>query len=82
MKVVLSKTAQKHFHLLPESEKKKIKRNLVILKDTPLAGKKLEGELSESRSLRSWPYRIIYTINLKDKIIEASDILHRQGTYK
>lgn len=82
MQVLLSKNAQKHFQLLPESEKNKICKKLSSLRDDPLAGKRLGGELSNRRSLKSWPYRIIYTINIKEKAVEVSDILHRQGAYK
>lgn len=82
MHLILSKDAQKHYRLFPQSEQKKIKKKLSQLTNNPLLGKKLEGELSKFRAFRSWPYRIIYTINPVDKIIEVSDILHRQGAYK
>lgn len=82
MQVILSRDAQKHFRLIPESEKSKIKKKLFLLKDGPLAGKKLGGELSGKRSLKSWPYRIVYSINIREKIIEVADIIHRQGAYK
>lgn len=82
MQVILSKAAQKHFRLISESEKSKIKKKLFLLKNDPLAGKKLGGELAGQRSLKSWPYRIVYFINIKEKIIEIADIIHRQGAYK
>lgn len=82
MQVILSKNAQKHFRLLPDPEKIKIKKKLFLLRDDPLAGKKLDGELAGRRSLRSWPYRIIYIINIEGKVVEVSNIIHRQGAYK
>ncbi len=59
MQVVLSKNAAKQFSRLPKSEQTKIKKKLHLLETDPLAGKKLAGELSGRRSLKSWPYRII-----------------------
>lgn len=81
MNVLLSKEAQKHYKKLPQSEQKKIKKKLLSLQQNPHSGKKLEGELKGQRSLRAWPYRIIYEVNEKRQQIEVSDILHRQGAY-
>lgn len=82
MDVILSKNAAKQFAHLPKIEQAKIKKKLLLLNEDPLAGKKLAGELENDRSLRAWPYRIIYTINQKGKRVEVSSILHRQGAYK
>jgi len=82
MQVVISKNAAKQFGRLPQSEQRKIKKKLIQLETEPLAGKKLAGELADYRSLRIWPYRIIYSINKDLSQVEVSDILHRQGAYK
>ena len=82
MDILLSKEAAKHLKHLPKTEQLKIKRKLLILQEDPLSGKKLSGEISGSRSLRAWPYRIVYKINLNQKSIEVTSILHRQGAYK
>lgn len=82
MDLVLSKNAKKHFSQLPPPQQRKLKKKLQSLELNPLSGKKLSGELSNDRSLKSWPYRIIYTINNKLKRVEVSEILHRQGVYK
>ena len=79
MKVIVTPKAQKHFSQLPVSEQKKIKKKLLVLETDSFAGKKLSGELSELRSLRAWPYRIIYYIN-SDRIFITS-IVHRQSVY-
>ena len=81
MNVWLAKDAQKQYKKLPKPEQAKIRKRLDILSQDPYAGKKLEGILKKRRSMRAWPYRIIYSIN-KSKNIEISDILHRQGAYK
>ena len=82
MRVVLSITAQKQYIKLPQSEKKKIKKKLLALESDKLSGKKLVGELKDFRSLRAWPYKIIYYINKVENRIEVVDIEHRQGVYK
>ena len=82
MQVILSNDAKKQYDHLPESEQKKVKKKLLSLETNPLSGKKLSGELAIYRSLRTWPYRIIYIINEEKKRVEVSDIEHRQGAYK
>ena len=82
MQVILSKDARKHFEHFPKSEQSKIKKKLLTLIENPTSGKKLSGELGDLRSLRVWPYRIIYQINVDKGLVEVSDIIHRQGAYK
>jgi mRNA-degrading endonuclease RelE of RelBE toxin-antitoxin system len=82
MQVVLSKEAKKQYNHLPAPEQKKVKKRLFSLTTESSAGKKLSGELADQRSLRAWPYRVIYSINEKEKRVEVISILHRQGAYK
>lgn len=81
MQLVFSKEAQKHYNHLPTLEQKKIKKKLITLQENPYLGKKLAGQLSGHRSVRVWPYRIIYKVNEELNRVEVSDILHRQGAY-
>jgi len=82
MQIILSKDALKHFEHFPKSEQSKIRKKLLTLLENPTSGKKLSGQLDGLRSLRSWPYRIVYKINAFEHRIEVSDIIHRQGAYK
>lgn len=82
MKVKVTEEAQKQFAHLPKSQQIKIKRKLQYLENAPILGKKLEGELANYYSLRAWPYRIIYRIDVIAKEITIRSILHRQGAYK
>lgn len=82
MLIILSKDALKQYKHIPRPEQIKVRKKLMILKDNPTAGKKLTGELSGIRSLRAWPYRIIYEINETEERIEIHKIAHRQGVYK
>lgn len=81
MQILISKDAQKQFDRLSRSQQIKILRKIKVLGQNPYAGKKLEAGFKNFRSLRAWPYRIIYFINQKEKRVEVSDILHRQGAY-
>lgn len=81
MNVLLSKDATKQYKRLPKIEQTKIYKKLIQLQDNPYEGKKLAGELEKIRSLRAWPYRILYEINEENKTIEIHKIAHRQGIY-
>lgn len=82
MLVILSQDAQKQYRRLSGPERIKVRKKLLLLEENPTAGKKLTGELSGIRSLRAWPYRIIYEINEKEKRVAVHKIAYRQGVYK
>ena len=82
MQVVFTKDASKLYDHLPSSERKKINKKIEILKKQSIAGKKLTGEYEGMRSLRSWPYRIIYYVDTKQEKAVVLSVLHRQGAYK
>lgn len=82
MQLVLAKEAQKQYKRLSKPEQTKIKSKISLLAEQPFIGKKLEGDLTGYRSLRAWPYRIIYSINQQQSIVIIKSILHRQGVYK
>lgn len=82
MQVVITPKAQKHYKKLPKNEQKKIKKGFILLEKDPYSGKKLEGELSELRSARAWPYRIFYYIDEKNQKLYLTGIFYRQGAYK
>jgi mRNA-degrading endonuclease RelE of RelBE toxin-antitoxin system len=82
MKVYLSDAAGKQFDKLPTNAQRKIEKKLKTLSVNPYEGKKLEGEFGGKYTLRAWPYRIIYQIDLNKKGVFVNTILHRQGVYK
>jgi mRNA-degrading endonuclease RelE of RelBE toxin-antitoxin system len=82
MDVIVTPKALKQYNHLPKKEKTKIKKKLLLLKQNAQEGKKLSGEYTELRSLRAWPYRIVYFIDNKVKKIYVVTIAHRQGVYK
>lgn len=71
--------AVKQLSKFSTQEKKKILKKLELLIQDPYAGKSLKGELESLRSLRAWPYRIIYEI--KNNNLTVFSVIHRQSAY-
>jgi len=71
MKLSYKPQAVKQLKKLPLSESKKVIKKLELLKTEPSTGKTLRGELKALRSLRAWPYRIIYKLT-KNTIVVYS----------
>ena len=82
MQVVLTPKALKQYNNLPKTEQTKIKKKLLALELNVQEGKKLSREYAELRSLKTWPYRIIYYIDKMRKKIFVVTIAHRQGVYR
>jgi addiction module RelE/StbE family toxin len=82
MRVEYSNTAFKNLKKLPRAKQIKILKTIEKLKNDPYAGKNLKGEFEGLRSLRVWPYRIIYRYIAQEKLIFVNVISHRQGVYK
>ncbi|OGG26034.1 hypothetical protein A2960_05780 [Candidatus Gottesmanbacteria bacterium RIFCSPLOWO2_01_FULL_39_12b] len=80
MKLEYKPQAVKQLKKLPKTEVKKIIRKLELLARDPTVGKQLKGELEDLRSLRAWPYRIIYEV--KDTSVVIYSVAHRQGVYR
>lgn len=81
-RVQLVRGAMKQFRMLPEPIKTRVAVALQVLSVQPRAGKALQGDMKGLRSLRVWPFRIIYIIFPSERIVEVRDIAHRQGIYK
>ena len=82
MKINYSKTSLKQLKNLPEKNQIEILKKIEKLKNDPDIGKKLKGPLKNFRSLKVWPYRIIYQYSDSDKVIFINVIQHRQSVYK
>ncbi|MFC1613239.1 type II toxin-antitoxin system RelE/ParE family toxin [Patescibacteria group bacterium] len=80
--IILKKVAIKNLKRIDERYKARIHLALLELSRDPFIGKRLEGNLNNSYSLRVWPYRIIYKIIHNQLIIFVVQIKHRQGVYK
>lgn len=82
MKIIITPEAIKQYGKLPKVEQKKIKKKISVLEQDSNAGKKLSSNFSKLRSLRVWPYRILYFTNESQNTIYVITIAHRQGVYK
>lgn len=80
-RLVYSETSKNQVSKLHPELKSIIRSRLRAIKETPLAGKRLERELSGYRSLRAKRFRIIYKLNEPAKIIEVHYIGHRRDVY-
>ncbi len=73
--------AKKELRTLPQKDQARIIAAFDILLKDPFAGKKLEGEYDGARSLRVWPYRIIYVIYQDIVTVVVLRVAHRQSVY-
>ena len=80
-RLIFSFNAQKDFARLSLPEREKVFKKLKTLEKEPLSGKLLVGKLRGLRSLRAWPYRIVYQVRQPNKVLVLK-IFHRQKGYK
>lgn len=69
--------AEKELRKLPKRGHDRILVAISALLDNPYVGKKLKGEEKAYYTLRVWPYRLIYLIYKKERIIIIMRIGHR-----
>jgi mRNA-degrading endonuclease RelE of RelBE toxin-antitoxin system len=80
--ILYSETSRKQIAKLYPDIKPVMRSRLDRLKKEPLAGKRLERELSGYRSLRARRFRIIYKVNDENKSIEIHYVGHRRDIYE
>lgn len=81
MKLLYAPKARKQILKFDSIQALKISRKLKILESDPFIGKALTGKFNGFYSLRAWPYRIVYTVFIKENTILVTTIEHRQGVY-
>ncbi|OHA16678.1 MAG: hypothetical protein A3G52_03040 [Candidatus Taylorbacteria bacterium RIFCSPLOWO2_12_FULL_43_20] len=81
--VYIANSAKKELKKIPQPWQGRIIETLGIIAENPLVGSPMEGKLKGKRKVRVWPYRIIYQIEKKEKIVKILEIGHRGGmSYK
>lgn len=80
--VKIKPKAQKELEKIPKKDKDRILASIIGLAQDPFIGKKLKGDFKGYFSIRVWPYRIIYGIFAKERLVIIIRIGHRQGVYK
>ena len=78
----LRKNASKNVHKLPYHIQKRLPEALLTIRQNPVIGVKLHGELAGLYKYRLGDYRIVYTFNTKTSTVEILTIEHRQGVYR
>lgn len=82
VKVIIPLKTAKQIQKINPADQKKISRKLHQLKEEPLLGKPLKGELAGYFSLKAWPLRIIYTFDQTKQVIKIMAIGYRGDIYK
>jgi mRNA interferase RelE/StbE len=80
-KLRISTKAEKEIKKIAYPHQKAIILALTDIKEDPLLGKPLTRELTGRFTYRVGVYRIVYTVNKKDKIIDILTAGHRATVY-
>ena len=83
--VVISPRAFREYKKLPEGIKDGVRIAVDSLKHEPLKGgsiKKLQGALREYHRYRIGDYRVLYSVDIKEKKVYVDSVRHRRDVYK
>lgn len=80
-KLLISPKAEKSLKKLKIDHQKAMLEALGEISDDPFVGKPLTRELTGRFSLRVGVYRIIYSVNRKDKTVRVFTAGHRSTVY-
>lgn len=78
----LKTKALKQLASLPSKDQERILAAFDELRANPLAGKQLLGDYKGLRSLRVWPYRILYAVDHAVITVTVLRIGHRKDVYR
>ncbi len=79
---VVDSRANKSLSKIPRKIRDRIIKKLDLIKQNPLIGIKLGGELGSYYKCRVGDYRIIYSFDSKKSLVFVGKIEHRQGVYR
>ena len=82
LQIKLSNQARKSLKKLDKNYLIKISRSIDLLTTNPFLGEKMAGNFQDCYRIKIPPVRIIYILDLKNKVIIIRAIGHRQGIYK
>lgn len=75
--VYVSNQIRKSLLKIPSPWIDRIEKVIDTLEISPYLGEKMNGEMSSSRKIKVWPYRIIYKIEAGQKVIKITEVAHR-----
>lgn len=79
--LVVARKAQKDLSKLDNVYRSRATVALAVLSNDPYRGKKLKGDHKKEFAYRVWPYRIIYRVKEKERVVLIIRIGHRQSVY-
>ena len=81
-RVLIKRSAEKELDALPASVRERIAVRLLTLEENPRSSgvKKLQGE--ESYRLRVGDYRVLFTINDRQRVVTIYAVGHRREVYR
>lgn len=80
--VMLENRAKRNLKKLPKIYLRRVEKQIDSLVSDPFVGEKMAGEFQNSYRIKLPPLRIIYTPDLKNKIIWIRAVGFRGGVYK
>ena len=79
---LIEKKANKSILRLPLNIQNKIDKAFGIIRENPLSGSKLLGELAGYYKYRVGDYRVVYLFDKKKSVVIVVKVEHRRGVYK
>ena len=70
-------SVRKDISKIPKPWQERVRVAIDLLYDNPHYGEKMLGKLNDVRKIRVWPYRILYTVEQKEKVIVILEVHHR-----
>jgi mRNA interferase RelE/StbE len=81
-RIEIKRKALKELTSLPTHEQRGVMDAIALLRTNPMAGKGLQGDFKGLRSLRVWPYRIIYAVDHAVITVTVLRVRHRKNVYE
>ncbi len=79
---IIAKSVDKDISKLPSKIQTKIESAFDRIKENPISGIKLHGQLDQYYKLRVGDYRIVYSFDARESTVTVVKVEHRQGVYK
>ncbi len=80
--VEIKNKAKKEMQSLPKKDQQRLLAAFDVLRVNPLAGKQLHDKYKGLRSLRVWPYRVIYAVDHGIITVTIVKVGHRKDVYQ
>ena len=81
--ILVTRNAQKSLGRIEGRHRERVSLAILALRQDPFQGKHLKGgDRRDLRSLRVWPYRIVYQMFRQELIVSVIDAPHRKDAYR